>query len=53
MSCEQANKGHAFTFASGVLFRSYRNRFHGQVAKKQARAQVVVSAPRRHWRRWR
>lgn len=40
MSCERTGKGHTFTFASGVLFRSYRNRFHGQVAKRQARAQV-------------
>lgn len=47
---QTTNKGHAFTFAAG-LFHSYRNRFHGQVAKRQrVRRQVDAPYRHRHWR---
>lgn len=44
-----ANKGHAFTFVAGALFCGYRNRFHGRIAKKKARAHAIPRA----YRRWR
>lgn len=43
------NKGHAFTFAAWALFRSYRNRFHGQIAKSSA----CAGKPSTLLQRWR